>query len=75
MLLSDIVLSDSDPENEFQLLEQLGKGNYGKVYKALHYKTGNIVAVKVINISLDSNHDSLKKEINILSQCKCPFIV
>ena len=39
------------PEDLFELLEQLGKGSYGAVYKARHRPSGTIVAVKVIPLS------------------------
>ena len=55
------------------MLEQLGEGNYGQVYKACHKKSGHIVAIKVVPISSDI--ESLRKEIQILKQCKCPHIV
>ena len=46
------------------MLEQLGEGNFGSVYKAYHKESGNIVAVKVVPITSDI--DSLRKEIMIL---------
>lgn len=30
---NDVVVYDKDPENLFEILEQLGKGNYGSVFK------------------------------------------
>jgi len=36
------------PEDLFELLEQLGKGSFGAVYKARHRPSDTIVAVKVI---------------------------
>lgn len=72
-VVKEIVGSDGDPEEHFMMLEQLGEGNYGQVYKACHKKSGHIVAVKVVPISSDI--ESLRKEIQILKQCKCPHIV
>ena len=43
------------------MLEQLGEGNFGAVYKAYHKESGNIVAIKVVPITSDI--DSLRKEI------------
>ena len=59
--ISDIVKNETDPEDIFMLLEQLGEGNYGQVYKAYHKESGNIVAIKVVPISSDI--ESLRKEI------------
>jgi serine/threonine kinase 3 len=71
--VQDIVGSEADPEDHFVVLEQLGEGNFGSVYKAYHKESGNIVAIKVVPITSDI--DSLRKEIQILKQCKCPYIV
>ena len=72
-VVKEIVGSEGDPEEHFMMLEQLGEGNYGQVYKACHKKSGHIVAIKVVPISSDI--ESLRKEIQILKQCKCPHIV
>jgi serine/threonine protein kinase len=60
-VVQDIVGSEADPEESFVVLEQLGEGNYGQVYKAYHKESGKIVAIKVVPISSDI--DSLRKEI------------
>ena len=69
----DFISDKGDPDKEFDLIEKIGQGNYGTVYKALHKKTGKIVAAKVANIG--SNNEAFKKEINVLSQCNSPYIV
>ncbi len=71
--VKDIVDTEHDPEDHFMILQQLGEGNYGQVYKAYHKKSGNIVAVKVVPISSDI--ESLRKEIQILKQCRSQHIV
>ena len=63
-VVKEIVGSEADPEDHFMMLEQLGEGNFGAVYKAYHKVSGNIVAIKVVPISSDI--DSLRKEIAIL---------
>ena len=64
-----------DPETEFDLIELVGQGNYGRVYKAIHKKTGKIYAAKIAYIEKANEVDSFKKEIHILSQCNNQYIV
>ena len=64
-----------DPENEFDLIELVGQGNYGRVYKAMHKKTGKIYSAKISYIEKTNEVESFKKEINILSQCNNQYIV
>ena len=35
---------------QYQLFELIGKGSFGRVYKANSQKTGQLVAVKIIDI-------------------------
>ena len=64
-----------DPETEFDLIELIGQGNYGRVYKAIHKKTGKIYSAKIAYIEKTNEVESFKKEINILSQCNNQYIV
>lgn len=73
MNLADIITADKDPEEIFEILDLLGEGNYGCVYKALHKETGELVAIKIVPNTGEIN--SLKKEILILKECKSDFIV
>ena len=64
----------------FQLLEKLGEGSYGSVYKAQAIRTafggdvnaGEIVAIKIVPV--EKEQDELLNEINILEQCKSVYI-
>ena len=64
-----------DPETEFDLIELIGQGNYGRVYKVIHKKTGKIYSAKIAYIDKTNEIESFKKEINILSQCNNQYIV
>ena len=61
------MVSEQDPEQIFELLDLLGEGSYGSVYKALHKFTGELYAVKIIQVTGEA--DSLKREISILKDC------
>ena len=54
-VVQDIVGSEADPEEHFVVLEQLGEGNFGSVYKAYHKDSGLIVAIKVVPITLTAS--------------------
>ena len=41
--------------HQYEILKLIGKGTYGKVYKARHISTGQIVAIKSINLEKDEN--------------------
>lgn len=42
----------NNPANQYTLLEKLGTGSFGTVYKAMHNETKQIVAIKQIGALL-----------------------
>ncbi|EGC39554.1 hypothetical protein DICPUDRAFT_93560 [Dictyostelium purpureum] len=62
-----------DPSLEFDLLECLGRGSFGSVFKAIYKRTGTVVAVKLVPINED--FQEILKEINIMKQCKSKYVV
>ncbi|KAH3758648.1 kinase domain protein [Pelomyxa schiedti] len=62
-----------DPEQEFEMLEKLGEGSYGAVWKAKHRQTHDIVAIKVLQ--LDTDLADIKREIDFMKTCKHPNII
>ncbi|KAF9190028.1 hypothetical protein BGZ49_003750 [Haplosporangium sp. Z 27] len=65
----------SDPDEEYTLLEKIGTGSFGTVYKAIHNISKEVVAIKQINLE-DSEEDisEIQQEIALLSQCDSEFI-
>lgn len=45
-------IPSSNPASQYTLLEKLGTGSFGVVYKAIHNDTKQIVAVKQIGMPL-----------------------
>uniref|UniRef100_A0A4W5K9L2 non-specific serine/threonine protein kinase n=1 Tax=Hucho hucho TaxID=62062 RepID=A0A4W5K9L2_9TELE len=55
----------SDPAGIFELVEVVGNGTYGQVYKGRHVKTGQLAAIKVMDVT-EEEEDEIKLEINML---------
>jgi serine/threonine protein kinase len=52
----------------FKLLERVGKGAYGSVYKSVHVTTGSVVAMKIVDLDQpDDDIDDIQKEVALLS--------
>lgn len=56
-----------DPAGIFELIEVVGNGTYGQVYKGRHVKTAQLAAIKIMNINEDEE-DEIKLEINMLKK-------
>ncbi|XP_061989961.1 serine/threonine-protein kinase 1 [Rosa rugosa] len=65
-----------DPTTKYELLNELGKGSYGAVYKARDLKTSELVAIKVISLSQgEEGYEEICGEIEMLQQCSHPNVV
>ncbi|ETN69434.1 hypothetical protein NECAME_15330 [Necator americanus] len=56
-----------DPAGIFELIEVVGNGTYGQVYKGRHVKTSQLAAIKIMNINEDEEEE-IKLEINMLKK-------
>lgn len=61
------------PEEVFSIIGKIGRGSYGSVYKALHKKSGQVLAIK--QVPVDTDLQDIIKEISIMQQCDCNYIV
>ncbi|XP_061030814.1 misshapen-like kinase 1 isoform X4 [Eubalaena glacialis] len=59
--------SPEDPAGIFELVEVVGNGTYGQVYKGRHVKTGQLAAIKVMDVTEDEEEE-IKQEINMLKK-------
>uniref|UniRef100_A0A3P9JLE0 non-specific serine/threonine protein kinase n=1 Tax=Oryzias latipes TaxID=8090 RepID=A0A3P9JLE0_ORYLA len=66
--LNEIDLSAlKDPAGIFEVVELVGNGTYGQVYKGRHVKTGQLAAIKVMDVTGDEEEE-IKAEINMLKK-------
>ncbi|KOM45858.1 hypothetical protein LR48_Vigan06g116400 [Vigna angularis] len=69
-------ITREDPTIKYELLNELGKGSYGAVYKARDLKTSEMVAIKVISLSEgEEGYEEIRGEIEMLQQCNHPNVV
>ena len=70
-------IKDLDFDQHYELLEELGRGHFGKVCKCKNKTTGNIFAVKVINKTSMKSKDLelIQQEKNYLKLIKHPNII
>lgn len=73
-----MTINDSDglrPSNIYSIRQCVGRGNFGDVYKACDKKSGEVVAVKVVNLEhSDEDINLLAQEIFFLAELRSPFI-
>ncbi|KAI9846352.1 MAG: hypothetical protein M1837_004205 [Sclerophora amabilis] len=67
--------ADAAMASQYQVLEELGSGSFGVVYKAIERATGEVVAIKHIDLeSTDDDIQEIQQEITVLSTCASPFV-
>lgn len=71
--LSALVLMDS--HTRYELVEVIGKGSFGEVYRGLDTIDGREVAVKVIDLEdIEEDIGDIQREIGALRTCRSPNI-
>uniref|UniRef100_A0AAR2LZG1 non-specific serine/threonine protein kinase n=1 Tax=Pygocentrus nattereri TaxID=42514 RepID=A0AAR2LZG1_PYGNA len=66
---------DVNPEEEWEIVGELGDGAFGKVYKAQSKQTGVLAAAKVIDTKTEEELEDYMVEIDILASCDHHYIV
>jgi len=64
----------NDPEDIFDLLQPIGEGTFGTIYKAMDKRNGKVVAIKIIPAE-DDIPPINQQLLTTLNSDKCPYIV
>ncbi|XP_065409134.1 mitogen-activated protein kinase kinase kinase kinase 2 isoform X2 [Chrysemys picta bellii] len=72
-LLRDVSLLD--PRLRYELIQRIGAGTYGDVYKARDTQTAELAAIKIVKLDPGDDISSIQQEITTLRDCGHPNVV
>ena len=63
------------PAEQFEIVELLGEGSYGSVWRAKHKKTGIEVAIKKVPFQEEKDMEEMMREVSFMKDLVSPYII
>ncbi|XP_051955552.1 mitogen-activated protein kinase kinase kinase kinase 2-like [Xyrauchen texanus] len=67
--MDTIGVSRTDPLDDYELIQRIGSGTYGDVFKAHSIKTSVITAIKIVKLDPGDDISSIQHEITMMKDC------
>uniref|UniRef100_A0A8C5HSL9 Mitogen-activated protein kinase kinase kinase kinase n=1 Tax=Gouania willdenowi TaxID=441366 RepID=A0A8C5HSL9_GOUWI len=74
-MMERIGVSFLDPLDDYELVQRIGCGTYGDVFKARNIRTSEMAAIKIVKLDPGDDITSIQQEITMMKECKHKNIV